>query len=109
VPDQNTCALGAAQARSDLAGLSVTLPDRCKCGENAAVIVEVASLQCKACGARRGWLPREACSFLCGIVKTFGRPTTAIRLSLNNAGGVFPPSSRPFSAAAATQLSLALE
>ena len=70
----------AAMITLSPAGLSVTLPGRCKCRSLTAVIAKDTSLECSVCGARRGLLPREADSFLRQIIKRFGRPTVPIKI-----------------------------
>jgi hypothetical protein len=66
-----------------LDGLAVRLPDRCRCGCDVAQIARgvgphLAALECAHCRTFRGWLPRQAHSFLVEFTNKFGRPTEPI-------------------------------
>ena len=72
-------------AADPLCGLLVILPDACRCGHDVAQIGEprgphLAELRCAHCEQHRGWLPREAHTFLTEVVQKFGRPTEPIAI-----------------------------
>jgi hypothetical protein len=72
-------------------GLAVRTPDSCKCGTNTATIgagagPHIASLHCVDCGAHRGWLSHEVCSFVNEAIQLFGRPTTPIAIRRGRSG-----------------------
>jgi hypothetical protein len=71
--------LPEAASAEALMGVSVQLPDHCACGSSIAVVaagLHRAALHCATCQASRGWLPRAASHFICGISSKFG-PLTA--------------------------------
>jgi hypothetical protein len=73
------------EERSPLIGLTVRLPDHCRCGSDVARIgppvgPHLAELRCAHCGHHRGWLPRQAHQFLTETVNTFGRPSEPIAI-----------------------------
>jgi hypothetical protein len=66
-------------------GLTVVVPDACKCGERRATIgagagPHVAALHCCRCGLHRGWVPHETHDFIAELIRDFGRPTTPISI-----------------------------
>jgi hypothetical protein len=73
------------EERGPLVGLAVRLPDRCRCDSDVARIgppvgPHLAELRCAHCGQHRGWLPRQAHSFLVETVQKFGRPVDPIAI-----------------------------
>jgi hypothetical protein len=68
-----------------LYGLSVRLPDACRCRSyvaqiGAPVTPHLAELHCTSCSRHRGWLPREAHQFLTEVINKFGRPAAPITI-----------------------------
>jgi hypothetical protein len=68
-----------------LAGTTVRLPNRCRCGARIAEIgagagPHVASLYCASCRWHRGWLSGNAHAFIAEIVNQFGRPITRVTI-----------------------------
>jgi hypothetical protein len=66
-----------------LIGITVKLPDTCKCGSPLAVIGPAvvphrASLHCQECRQFRGWVSNEAFRFVAKIVEQFGKPAEPI-------------------------------
>ena len=73
----------APELTEPLLGISVRLPDLCKCGDAIAVIgpgkgMHRASLACNSCGFFRGWISFESYNFITAIINKFGAPTTPI-------------------------------
>jgi hypothetical protein len=66
-----------------LIGITVKLPDTCKCGSPLAVIGPAvvphrASLHCQECRQFRGWVSNESFRFVSKIVEQFGKPIEPI-------------------------------
>jgi hypothetical protein len=92
---QNTRNVGAAQATAGtratntnavpdtILGLTLHLPDPCKCGCATALIgpgagAHPASLICDSRQAHRGWLPHSIHGFISEIIAHFGRLTAPV-------------------------------
>src|SRR5262245_54799640 len=78
-----------------LFGLSVQLPDLCRCGSTLASIEagrgpHCAGLRC-ACGRHRGWVSGASHKFLTETVRRFGRPAQPIRIRASQARMTAPP------------------
>ena len=62
------------------------------CCQNLATIrptpdgPHAAELRCAGCDRHRGWLPKEAMSFLAEVARLWGAPTTPITLRDNSIG-----------------------
>jgi hypothetical protein len=66
-----------------LIGVSVQLPDQCRCGSSITIVsagLHRGALHCATCQASRGWLPREAANFISEIISTFGPLTAPITI-----------------------------
>jgi hypothetical protein len=76
----------ATAPSTTLVGLEVfTNTDCTGCGCNGAVLgssagPHCAAIHCVRCGRHRGWLPREAATFINGIIDHFGRPNSPVIL-----------------------------
>jgi hypothetical protein len=77
--------ISTPESRGPLIGLTVKLPDTCRCGTDVARIgppvgLHLAELRCAKCELHRGWLPRAAHQFLTEVVNKFGCSTTPIAI-----------------------------
>jgi hypothetical protein len=80
-------------------GLSVHLPDRCRCGSDVVLIasgsaVHRAALECRACGQHRGRLSKQTAGWLEKLVIKFGPPTNITLRRLLATSARFTHSSR---------------
>jgi hypothetical protein len=68
---------------SELVGISVITPHRCKCGSNTYQLGNPrgphrAELRCSKCDRHGGWLPNAAANFLEQTIQQFARPTQPV-------------------------------
>jgi hypothetical protein len=85
----------ATSNADSLLGLTVQLPDLCRCGSSLASIEagrgpHHAGLRC-ACGRHRGWVSGASHKFLTEAVKRFGRFTEPIQIRALQARMTAPP------------------
>ena len=83
---------GEAIQADPLIGLSVVLPNSCKCGTTECVIAvgkgsHLASLHCRVCETHRGWVGRRTHDFLVETIKQFGRPVAPVAIRRERAIG----------------------
>jgi hypothetical protein len=62
-----------------LTGLSVELPDACRCASNVVIIgagtqIHRAMLRCRSCGRHRGWLSKFTADWIEHVAARFGAP-----------------------------------
>jgi hypothetical protein len=78
----NTPATNTNAAPDAIVGLTLHLPDKCKCSGTIALIggtaPHCALLHCALCDAHRGWVSRGTYDFIAEIADKSGRPTAPI-------------------------------
>jgi hypothetical protein len=68
-----------ATPHDPLLGLTVELPDECRCASNVAIIgagtqIHRAALNCRSCGRHRGWLSKFTADWITHVAARFGAP-----------------------------------